>query len=80
MNRFAQFMLLSVIRVYRIVLSPLLGTACRFEPSCSRYAEEALARHGIWRGGSLALRRLSRCHPFGGSGYDPVSGRPARRE
>jgi putative membrane protein insertion efficiency factor len=50
----------------------LLPMACRFEPSCSRYAMEALARHGALKGSLLAIRRLGRCHPWGGSGYDPV--------
>lgn len=69
------------IYFYRLVLSPLLPRSCRFEPSCSTYALQALARHGPIRGGLLTLRRLSRCHPFeslgAGSGYDPV---PPRRE
>jgi putative membrane protein insertion efficiency factor len=59
-------------RAYRLVVSPWLPPACRYEPSCSRYAEEAVMRHGVVRGAWLALRRLARCHPFGGSGYDPV--------
>jgi hypothetical protein len=60
------------LRVYRFALSPWLGPACRFEPSCSGYAELAVARHGVIRGGFLAARRLARCNPLGGSGYDPV--------
>jgi putative membrane protein insertion efficiency factor len=64
------------VAAYRVLLSPLVGGTCRFSPSCSIYAEEALSVHGFWRGGRLALRRLSRCHPFGGWGYDPV---PAAR-
>ena len=60
------------IRAYQVAVSPLLGPACRFEPSCSRYAHEAIGTHGVWRGAWLALRRLTRCHPFGGHGYDPV--------
>jgi putative membrane protein insertion efficiency factor len=55
-----------------MTLSPLLFGSCRFEPSCSRYASEAIARHGARRGGALALRRLLRCRPFGPSGFDPV--------
>lgn len=57
---------------YRLVVSPWLGPACRFEPSCSRYAAEAVARHGVVRGVWLAARRVGRCHPLGGFGYDPV--------
>ena len=61
-----------VVRGYQLLLSPLLPPACRFEPSCSRYALEALTVHGALRGGWLTLRRLLRCHPWGGMGYDPV--------
>ncbi|WP_084462786.1 membrane protein insertion efficiency factor YidD [Oceanibaculum pacificum] len=57
---------------YRYLISPLLGVNCRYGPSCSEYALEALAVHGAWRGGWLALGRILRCHPWGGSGYDPV--------
>ena len=62
----------ALIRLYQLTLSPLLGGGCRFEPSCSRYALEAIDRHGAWNGGRLALRRLLRCHPFGPAGHDPV--------
>jgi uncharacterized protein len=60
------------IRAYQVFVSPLLLPSCRFLPSCSEYAAEAIERHGAWRGSILALRRLARCHPWGGSGYDPV--------
>jgi len=61
------------IRVYQLLVSPLLGPSCRFEPSCSHYAEAAIARHGSWHGTSLAVRRLLRCHPWSGpGGFDPV--------
>ena len=62
---------LLLIRAYQRLLSPVFGGHCRFTPSCSAYAHEAIARHG-WKGAWLALRRVSRCHPFGASGYDPV--------
>lgn len=65
------------IRLYQRCISPLLPPGCRFMPTCSAYAAEAILRHGIARGGWLALRRLMRCHPWGGSGYDPVP--PPRR-
>jgi putative membrane protein insertion efficiency factor len=65
------------IRAYKLTLSPLIGRQCRYLPTCSAYAEEALIRHGPWRGSALAAGRLCRCHPFGGSGYDPVP--PARK-
>jgi hypothetical protein len=61
-----------VVRAYRLLLSPLLGGFCRYMPSCSVYAEEALRRHGFIRGGKLALLRLLRCHPFSPGGFDPV--------
>ncbi|MEL6339950.1 MAG: membrane protein insertion efficiency factor YidD [Myxococcota bacterium] len=64
--------LIALIKVYQWTLSPWLGSHCRFEPSCSRYSAEALARYGLWRGGWLTLRRLARCRPGGGHGYDPV--------
>ena len=60
------------VRAYRLVGSPWLGRACRFDPTCSAYALEALERHGAVRGGWLALRRIARCHPWGGSGIDDV--------
>ena len=59
-------------RAYKLTLSPVIGRQCRFVPSCSDYAAEALIQHGPWRGGALAARRLCRCHPWGGSGYDPL--------
>lgn len=74
--------ILAAIGLYRLLVSPLLGPRCRFLPTCSAYAAEALRRHGLRRGGWLALRRIGRCHPLGGSGYDPVpdaQGDPARR-
>lgn len=60
------------VHAYRLLLSPWLGHSCRFEPTCSVYALEALERHGALRGGWLALRRIARCHPWGGSGVDNV--------
>ena len=60
------------VRAYRLLLSPWVGHACRFQPTCSAYALEALSRHGALRGSWLALRRLGRCHPWGGDGFDPV--------
>jgi hypothetical protein len=61
-----------LIWLYQKLISPFLGSNCRFEPSCSAYAEQALRRHGAIRGLWLAIRRIGRCHPWGGSGYDPV--------
>ncbi len=67
-----QKILIKFVRGYRYLVSPLLGNHCRFYPSCSTYAEDALAAHGVWRGSWLALRRLARCHPWHAGGYDPV--------
>lgn len=64
--------LLLLIRGYQILISPLLGPNCRFTPSCSHYAIEAIEIHGPWRGAWLALGRLGRCHPWHPGGYDPV--------
>lgn len=61
-----------LVVLYRTWLSPALPPACRFLPTCSAYASEAFERHGLWRGGYLAARRLLRCHPLGASGFDPV--------
>lgn len=62
----------AAILCYRYALSPVLPGACRFQPSCSQYALEAISRFGARKGGWLTLKRLARCHPWGGSGYDPV--------
>lgn len=71
-NRVFSWVLLKLLRLYQLTLSPLLGNNCRFYPSCSSYAMEAVERHGPWRGSALALRRLSRCHPWHAGGVDPV--------
>jgi putative membrane protein insertion efficiency factor len=76
MMRLATVAAIGLIRIYQWLISPLLPRACRFAPSCSDYAAEAIALHGAVRGGWLALRRLLRCHPWGGDGFDPV---PQRR-
>ena len=60
------------IRFYQLCISPMLPASCRFVPTCSQYAIEAIMKHGIFRGSYLAIRRILRCHPWGGSGYDPV--------
>lgn len=65
-------LLIACVRAYQATLSPFLGGHCRFQPTCSVYAIEALTRHGARRGGWLTIRRLSRCHPCGGFGADPV--------
>ena len=65
-------LLLSLVRLYQYLISPLLGPRCRFHPSCSHYAIEALEKHGARRGGWLAVKRIARCHPFRPGGFDPV--------
>lgn len=65
-------LMLGLIAFYRTCISPLTPPACRYTPTCSQYAKEAIIKYGPFRGGWLALKRILRCHPFGGSGYDPV--------
>ncbi|MCC6386168.1 MAG: membrane protein insertion efficiency factor YidD [Dehalococcoidia bacterium] len=67
-----KWLLLRAVRGYQRVVSPVLPPACRYQPTCSAYALEAIERHGAFRGAWLAVRRLLRCTPWGGSGYDPV--------
>lgn len=67
---------LAVLRAYKVLVSPMFAGSCRYLPSCSDYAREAVVQFGVIRGSFLAARRLARCHPFGGHGLDPV---PARR-
>lgn len=71
-------LLIAGIRLYQRLLSPLLGPRCRFAPSCSHYAIEAIRVHGVARGGWLAMRRLARCHPLNPGGCDPVPDLPDR--
>lgn len=61
-----------IIAVYKIIISPFLGNRCRFAPSCSEYAHQAIEQHGVIKGISFSLKRISRCHPWGSTGYDPV--------
>lgn len=72
--------LIAPIRFYRAFISPLLGPRCRFYPTCSAYAMEAIAVHGALRGSWLAIRRIVRCHPFNPGGYDPVPPRSQRKQ
>lgn len=69
-------LLIGVVKGYRLLLSPWLGSACRFEPTCSAYALQALTQHGAAKGAYLSLRRLGRCHPWCAGGHDPVPGTP----
>jgi len=70
---------LVIVRAYQLLLSPFAGGACRFEPSCSAYAMEAIQTHGLLRGLWLSVRRVARCHPFAKPGIDPVPSRPIER-
>jgi putative membrane protein insertion efficiency factor len=63
---------IGLIRAYKLVISPLLPSACRFHPTCSEYMKDAIEKHGVLKGFGLGLRRLSRCHPFHQGGFDPV--------
>ncbi|NEO32379.1 MAG: membrane protein insertion efficiency factor YidD [Symploca sp. SIO3C6] len=67
-----KILLIGLIKGYRILISPVFPPTCRFQPTCSSYAIQAIERFGVWRGGSLAIRRILRCHPFHPGGYDPV--------
>ncbi len=67
-----RYLVAFLIRIYQWTLSPLIGPACRFYPSCSQYAHQAILRFGLLRGGWLALKRLGRCHPWHPGGFDPV--------
>ncbi len=72
LGRLLAWPLLLLVRIYSFVISPLLGVNCRYQPTCSEYAIEALRLHGAFRGTALAARRIARCHPWGESGYDSV--------
>jgi putative membrane protein insertion efficiency factor len=61
-----------LIKIYQLLISPLFPSSCRYTPTCSHYTSEALKKYGLFKGGWLGIKRISRCHPWGGSGYDPV--------
>ncbi len=71
-KRMAAWPLILLVRFYQLCISPLTPPSCRYTPTCSQYALEALRKYGPLKGGWLTLKRLARCHPWGGSGYDPV--------
>lgn len=72
--------LMWLVRGYRLLVSPFIPPSCRYTPTCSEYAIEALQRHGALKGGWLAIRRIGRCHPWGSEGYDPVPGSDPRHD
>lgn len=72
MKRIFSLLLIVPIKIYQIIISPLLGPSCRFTPTCSQYAIEAIQKYGPFKGSWLSFKRILKCHPWGGSGYDPV--------
>ena len=72
LNKVATFPLIILIRGYQLIISPLLGSNCRFMPTCSEYAMESLRSHGLIKGSYLTIKRIGKCHPWGSHGYDPI--------
>jgi len=72
MKRIFSSLLIIPIKIYQTIISPLLGPSCRFTPTCSQYAVEAIQKYGPFKGSWLSFKRILKCHPWGGSGYDPV--------
>ena len=72
LSRFFRYLFLGLVWFYQRFISPLTAPSCRYAPTCSVYAVQAINKYGPWRGGWLALRRIASCHPWGGHGYDPV--------
>lgn len=72
LSKFFIRIVLLPIKFYRLVISPMLPPSCRYTPTCSEYAMLAIEKYGVFKGGYLAIKRILRCHPWGGSGYDPV--------
>jgi len=72
LNKIIIFPLLIIIKVYQLLISPILRSNCRFLPTCSEYAIESLKSHGLIKGSILTIKRIGRCHPWGGHGYDPI--------
>ena len=72
MKRIFSLLLIIPIKIYQTIISPLLGPSCRFTPTCSQYAVEAIQKYGPFKGSWVSFKRIIKCHPWGGSGYDPV--------
>lgn len=72
MRKFFSFLFLRIIKIYQQAISPVIGASCRYTPTCSAYGAEAIKKHGPFKGGWMALKRIASCHPWGKSGYDPV--------
>ena len=71
-NKYISFPLILMIRLYQLFISPLIGQNCRYLPTCSEYSVKSLKEHGLFRGSILSVKRISRCHPWGSHGFDPV--------
>ena len=80
LGREVRLLLIFAVRLYQVSLSLLWGPSCRYTPTCSQYAVEAIDRHGVWRGVALAVWRILRCHPLARGGYDPVPERPKNND
>ena len=80
LNKVITFPLIIVIRIYQLIVSPLLGSNCRFMPTCSEYALETLKSYGLIKGVFLTIKRISKCHPWGGHGYDPIPTKEAKNK
>tara|TARA_B000000460_G_scaffold206922_1_gene154081 strand:- start:71 stop:319 length:249 start_codon:yes stop_codon:yes gene_type:complete len=76
-NKIFIYPLIFIIKIYQFIVSPLIGQNCRYLPTCSEYAIESLKLHGLLRGSFFAIRRILKCHPFGGHGFDPI---PKRKQ
>ncbi|MBU2914899.1 MULTISPECIES: membrane protein insertion efficiency factor YidD [Reichenbachiella] len=72
MKKFLKKIAIFPILIYQYSISPMFPSSCRYSPTCSQYMKEAIMKHGVWRGVRLGLKRIGKCHPWGGSGYDPV--------
>tara|TARA_B100000809_G_scaffold110921_1_gene109470 strand:+ start:5628 stop:5894 length:267 start_codon:yes stop_codon:yes gene_type:complete len=71
-KKIIRFPFVALVRLYQVLISPYTPASCRYQPTCSHYTIEALEKHGLLKGGKLAIKRICSCHPWGGSGYDPV--------
>ena len=79
LNKIIIFPLLIIIKVYQLLISPILRGNCRFLPTCSEYAIESLKSHGLIKGSILTIKRIARCHPWGGHGYDPIPSKDLKK-
>ncbi len=80
MNRILTYPFILLVRFYQVAISPYMPSSCRYSPTCSHYTIEALNKHGLLKGSWFAIKRISSCHPWGGSGYDPVPEKKKRNK